>query len=574
MLLSLGFILAKIQSMAPAIEASNQLDSRGEIYFRFVPRQPKDIRLSSKIVSLDKFDEKYAYAYANRQEFARFLNLNIPYEILKAPGTLFQKQLKSLTTGLFSSYPSHGDYIQFMEECARQHPAICSLQTIGTSVKGRKIHCLKISDKVKIDENEPEIFYSSTMHGDEPLGMILLMRLADSLLNAYPGNGEIKSLVEGLEIWINPLANPDGAYFTGDESMEGATRYNANHRDLNRDFPTLHGDTCCWEDLEPEVQAMVEFMKERDFVLSANFHGGAAVVNYPWDTWERLHPDDEWFQYISSRYAGLARQQALEDGEEYMKRLWMSNGEGLVYKDVNGTVNGYAWYTVTGSRQDFVTYFLRGREVTIELSEEKIPPESDLLKYWRWNAPSLLDMLDQAKNGLTGFVKDSLTGNALEAKVYITNHDTDRSESFANNEGWYKRFLSAGEWNVSFNHPGYFTKTVKGVQIQEESLYPLNVSLSPEHKRSTNLAFSNVQENIRVYPGHKNLPVEWTVAENTKMQICLYDITGKKIKTLAAGWLHTGTNEFLFSLQNMKPGLYILHFSGNRDFFSKKFFIN
>jgi hypothetical protein len=33
-----------------------------------------------------------------------------------------------------------------------------------------------------------------------------------------------------------------------------------------------------------------------------------------------------------------------------------------------GVTNGYDWYRITGGRQDYVTWFLRGREVTIEVS--------------------------------------------------------------------------------------------------------------------------------------------------------------------------------------------------------------
>ena len=57
-----------------------------------------------------------------------------------------------------------------------------------------------------------------------------------------------------------------------------------NNVDLNRDFP----DQIKWPALptasrQLEVQAVIKLMERRTFHLAANFHGGALVVNYPWD---------------------------------------------------------------------------------------------------------------------------------------------------------------------------------------------------------------------------------------------------------------------------------------------------
>ena len=45
---------------------------------------------------------------------------------------------------------------------------------IGQSVEGRDIWAFKISDNPNIDENEPEVLYTSLIHAREPLSMMSL----------------------------------------------------------------------------------------------------------------------------------------------------------------------------------------------------------------------------------------------------------------------------------------------------------------------------------------------------------------------------------------------------------------
>jgi murein tripeptide amidase MpaA len=97
---------------------------------------------------------------------------------------------------------------------------------------------IQISDNVGVDEDEPSFLYTSSMHGNELTGYVLMLRLIDEILKGYGTNSKYTYLVNEVDIWINPLANPDGAYINGDNSVSGATRYNANGVDLNRNFQT------------------------------------------------------------------------------------------------------------------------------------------------------------------------------------------------------------------------------------------------------------------------------------------------------------------------------------------------
>ena len=290
--------------------------------------------------------------------------------------------------GDWDCYPSYAQYQDFMLNITAEFPGICRLDTMGQSAGGRHLLVLKITKNPDIREPEPAFYYTSTMHGNEASGYVLMLRLIDHLCRNYGKDELVTRLVDHIEIWINPLANPDGAYFEGDTMISDIMRKNLNYVDLNRNFPSWVGGVV---DYEPETMAQMQFMESIHLVLSANFHGGAEVLNYPWDTWETYHADDSWYRWACGKYADTAKVRSLP----------------LVYMvDVNssGFINGYQWYDVIGSRQDYVNYFLNAREVTIEISTVKNPPPGNLPYLWYYNKSSLLQYLENCLFGIQGVV--------------------------------------------------------------------------------------------------------------------------------------------------------------------------
>merc|ERR1711879_435544 len=99
--------------------------------------------------------------------------------------------------------------------------------------------------------------------------------------------------------------------------MGGTGRHNGNLVDLNRAFPSWDNLTLSQEELtataEPEVAAVIDWVLSQPFVLSANFHDGAVVANYPYDDSHQrngiksLTPDDSTFVSLSRLYASNHR---------------------------------------------------------------------------------------------------------------------------------------------------------------------------------------------------------------------------------------------------------------------------
>jgi hypothetical protein len=342
---------------------------------------------------------------------------------------------------------------------ATAYPNLCQIVDAGTTVGGRKLLFAKISDTVGNSEAEPRLMFTSTMHGDETVSYVLMLRLIDALLTGYGSDPRLTNLVNNAELWINPNANPDGTYYGGNSTVASARRYNNNGYDLNRNFPDPNGNQYSSNPLQIETTHMMNLGLAQRFPLVANFHGGAEVVNYPWDHQSSLHVDDAWYQSISRAYATSAQNNSPAGYLTYLN---------------NGITNGADWYVTTGNRQDWTNYAARGREVTIELSNTKNPAASTLPSYWTYNYDALLGYLEQGLKGIHGLVKD-VEDNPLSATITVLNHDDGYASVQSNNTGAFYRYLSPGSYDLQISCSGYDDILVEDVIVSSNLATPVSV---------------------------------------------------------------------------------------------------
>lgn len=543
--------------LAPVEEkelADSLLAKRGECYLQLfgVTRAEKYALYSQ--VSVDRIAGDTLVINVNKQEFGHFLDLEIPFKVMQPPSMEHHpRELKpAKKSGSWNFYPTYQEYLDSMYSLADRYQGICQLYDIGSSVKGKKLLFLKISDKVTEDENEPGFMYSSSMHGDELTGYVLMLRLAEYLLENYQVDSAVTKLVDNLVIWINPLANPDGAYAESDTSVHGATRRNANGVDLNRNFPDPGtGEPSFGYEIQPENVAMIDFIDSRHFHLSANIHGGEEVINYPWDTWQRRHADDDWFYFISRQYADTVH--------EYAPLTYLSGFD-------KGVTNGYDWYTIDGGRQDYMTYFHRGREVTMEISKDKTPPSADLDNYWEWNHRSLLNYMEQAAFGLSGRIYDSATGMPIIANVFITGHDEDNSDVYSDSTGFYARYLKEGEYQVTYQKDGYIS-SVKSIQItdmekvKQDVYLPRVPVIAPE------------KDSLLIYPNpfidQLTLYLSSSIGSEN-LDVSVYSLQGTLVYKSSKSIPGTGEFNYTIDLAHLPSGVYHLTVRFREQLFTAK----
>ncbi len=477
-----------------------------------------------------------------------FISRKLDYSIIE--GENLKGDLSAENTAMameWQSYPTLPQYDSILKYFHSNYPSLCDIDTIGTSVRGRKILALKISDNVSTDEDEPEVFLTSTMHGDETAGLVLLLRFASYLLENYYSQGDIRNLVDGLEIWINPLANPDGTYGNGDE-ITLPVRFNANGYDLNRNFPDPESNVV---EIQNETAGMIDFMKQRSFVISVNFHSGAEVINYPWDRWERLHADDEWFRAISRSYVDTVH--------FYSEPGYMTDLD-------DGITNGYQWYNVYGGRQDYVTWELGGREVTVELHKSYVTPVEQLEYIWESHYRSLKSYIGNAFNGIHGRIIDRFTGLPLAASVVIDNHDRDNSYIESDTlTGRFIRMIAPGSWPLKFSAMGYRDTVIMVLSPYGEKT-DLEVKMYPLLNRVDTLD----HETPFLYPNPASTYLKAVLPADLRgeLRVTIFSVSGKKemeYETVVSGDFPLTTD-----ISRLQRGTFIIVFTNKVSGLSSK----
>jgi len=282
-------------------------------------------------------------------------------------------------------------------------------------------------------------------------------------------------------------------------------------------------------------------MTEHNFVFSANYHGGSEVMNYPWDTWSKSHPDEDWFEYVSYQYADTVKKYG---GSSYFSDV-----------EPGGVTNGYDWYSIAGGRQDYTTYFCNGREITIEVSTVKMPPAASLPSYWDYNKIAMLDYMGQCLKGIHGIVTDSLTGEPLKAKIFILGHDTDSSHVYSDEvNGYFQRLIAPGTYDIKCSAPGYINKVAEDVVLEN---WTNSLSLNFELIAGTN-PVEALEENKIIGPNvwfgtNRQLYIE--VQEPQRVNIYLYNLQGIQM-TSRVIYTNKGLNNVSFENEKMNEGLY------------------
>ncbi len=390
----------------------------------------------------------HALMYVISEELDALKNTGLNYQITKADLNAYSENFWQNR----DAYHTSDEIIAIMDSLVDALPQLVSKTVYGTSVGGRELSALKISDNVSVDENEAEIGFDGNIHGDEIGGGENMIRLARWLCQQYQaGNPQINDLVNNREIWIYTLANPDG--------RENLTRYNNNGIDLNRDWGfNWNGEgSSPGPYSQPESKSLRQMMLDNQFAIHMTLHSGIEMYLHPWYFYEVPCPDIAEEIVLADMYASTSGYGNLTTGP----------GTSL-YPTTGSTAESY--YGVKGSHG-----------IVMELSSNKQPPSSQIGYYFDINLQPSINLIQYAGYGLQGLITDAQSGDPVAAVIYVGDKMTCYSDPVV---GDYHKFVTAGTYTVKVKANGYQTQIISNVSVENLATTTLDIQMEATEEQS------------------------------------------------------------------------------------------
>ena len=362
-----------------------------------------------------KADKEGGYIlFVNENEFQKIADSGLAYEILIDDWMAYYNSLPKLSevereaikisserdfgvTGF--GFGSMGGYYTFAEieaDLDEMYQLYQNLITqkfsIGTSIEGRPIWAVKISDNPNVSENEPKVGFDALVHAREPQSMATQMYFMWYLLENYGTDPEATFLINNREIYCVPCFNPDGYEYNRINYPNGGGYWRKNRRnsgggcygvDLNRNFGYKWGydnsgsspDPCdetyrgASAFSEPESQAIRDFAILNNYGTHFNMHTYGGYILYPWGYIDEETPD-------SLTYREFAALLTSNSGYAY------GYGGQLLGYNSNGSIRDWMYGEQTLKNKTF--------GYTIEIGDDFWPSQSQIYPIAQQNLRTMI----------------------------------------------------------------------------------------------------------------------------------------------------------------------------------------
>ncbi|MFM9996733.1 MAG: M14 family zinc carboxypeptidase [Phycisphaerales bacterium] len=299
----------------------------------------------------------------------------------------------------FADFKTLAQISDYVDTLVALRPDLASRTTIGTSVQGRPIFALRISnDAVNPGRCKPAIIFNSTQHAREWIAPMVNMYAADRLVRDYGSDPAVTDLVDRVRFYIVSVTNPDGYQYSWDVNRywrknmrpppAGSTCVGV---DTNRNWSFQWGGvgastSPCSETYrgagpfsEPEPLALANFASSMpELRAHVDIHSYGQLLLHPWAFTPTPSPGHAVFQTVGQQMRQLI---LAVHNRPYTPGIWYS----ALYPS-SGTATD--WFYGAAAVPSF-TFELRGPDFVLPPTE--IVPNSEeifpaLLHYAQWTA--------------------------------------------------------------------------------------------------------------------------------------------------------------------------------------------
>lgn len=384
--------------------------------------------------------------------------------------TISNNKLSKVTMSLLQevqslTYHNYDAMLNALQKVNKKCPNITKLHSLGKSVEKRDLWMLSFGKEST--HPKPKVFLAGAIHGNEKVGMELLLEFVYHLCDNYKKDYIITSMLDNTWLHILPSLNPDGAEKAFQKHSRRRRQIqsrctdtfgaeNANGVDLDTDFE-IHVKNKSMP-IQPESAAVMKWLKETNPTVTIILRGGSLVGVYPYHNSESGYlgiPDKSSLRHLIQIYAR-------EHPTMSMGRPNCSTTKKEIYK--NGMTEASRLSKHKGSLLDYSSAVTHSRAVSIYLGCCKFPAEKELLHYWKDNRIALLGLLQEVHQGLHGVLIDNTT------KSPVVNASVSIFESSAvysgGRRGHFWVYLTPGSYFVTVEASGY-NDWVQNLEVSE-----------------------------------------------------------------------------------------------------------
>jgi hypothetical protein len=333
--------------------------------------------------------------------------------------------------GSMGGYYTNSEVEGVLDAWAVQYPDLITPKaSIGTTVEGRDIWAVKISDNPNQDENEPEVCFDTLIHAREMMSLMTGLYYMKNLLEGYGTDPEMTYLVDHREIWFIPVHNPDGHVYNQQTNPGGGGLWRKNRRNngggnYGVDLARNYGFKWAYDNVgsspdpsaiayrgpsafsEPEAQAVRDFYLSRPIVTAWNTHTFTNVYICPFSYDDVLPYGNDWPLY-QEYFRDISAVNGYPCGTSPSTLGYYANGTPLDWQYAEAGI--FCLAPEIGTWEDF---FWPPKSRVVPLAEENLLA----ISYWTWIGGSYVRLAEHTLADANG---DGFYHPGEPVKVYLT----------------------------------------------------------------------------------------------------------------------------------------------------------